>query len=99
MFDLDNLVNAITADTKEEKDFVKYCTKYGLDPNLLHTCIQNVKTNEIYEIVGLTKVGKLVSIIGLPLEKDSLEQKRKDFSISLDIRRVTNPSYYKFLEG
>lgn len=99
MFDLDNLVNAISADTKEEKEFVKYCKNYGLEPNLLHTCIKNVKTSEVYEIVGLTKKGRMVSILGLPLDKKTLDNKfNSNFCIPIDIRKITNKNYYNFLE-
>jgi hypothetical protein len=98
MFNLDNIVNAIEAETKAEKDFVKYCSRFGLDPNMLHTLIENVKTNEVYEIVGLNKSGRYAYILGLPLDKKTMDNKfNSDFCISIDIRKVSNTNYYKFL--
>lgn len=87
MFDLSNLNNAFSAQTKEEKTFVKYCKQYGLSANILHKNITNVITNKTYEIVGMNKKGKFACLICT----DGVSP----IDMSIDICKATNSKYYQ----
>jgi len=87
MFDLSNLNNALNAQTIEEKTFVKHCKQYGLSANILHKKITNIITNKSYEILGMHKKGRFVSII--------CTDHQSPIDMSIDICKATNPKYYQ----
>lgn len=92
MLDLTRLSSAIKAETKEEKLYVKYCREIGLKPEDLHKTFKSVRTNQTYEIIGLTKRGRLIFVQGL-LMPDGI------ISMPFDIQKIKNSKYYLFEEN
>ena len=86
MFDLSNLNNAFSAQTKEEKTFVKYCKQYGLPANILHKNITNIITHKSYEIIGMNKKGRFASLICTDHESA--------MDMCIDIIKAINTKYY-----
>lgn len=87
MFDLSNLNNALNAQTVEEKTFVRYCEQYGLPANILHKNVTNINTNKTYEIIGMHKKGRFVSII--------CTDHQSPMDMSIDITKILNPKIYQ----
>lgn len=55
MINSNMLAQALSANSPEEKLFIKKCTQFGLDVNDLHRKALNLVNNNKYEIVGMIK--------------------------------------------
>ena len=80
MFDLERLEQAVSSENSEEKLFVKHCREYGLEPAHLHAKITRNADQKQFEIVGLSKRGRVSWVL--------LKSDNSPHNYPVDIRKI-----------
>ena len=88
MFNLSKLSSAIKAETKDEKQFIKYCNMYGVASELLHKIVYSVNLSERFEVVGLRKKGRIAFIVTKKLSNND--------EWLVEISKINNKKFYIF---
>lgn len=82
---LDKIKASVRVETPEGRLYVKYCSEFGLDPNMLgQKCEYN---NQVYTVAGLSKRGRLFYVC----------LKNDNFELPIDIATLKNPKKVKML--
>ena len=63
MMDLKKMQLAVSANSKEQDCYVKYCREIGLEPDWINCYFKNKSSNKTYKLIGLNKKGALFTVV------------------------------------